>query len=166
MYKQWTATLLCITRQRFGELLVQCLCLALLGSQGKVILMNIFFLFPRPNRSNPRNGFFVWDLPVYVNSICYQVASLASLQISDIIRSTFLTIRNMHQSKSDLHSNLPSVPLNANVVFIWILASCARLPQTTHALIRQLIGSLPSTMGTPCTSLSWMKHPGTPGSFL
>jgi hypothetical protein len=166
IYTQWTACLLCVTRRWFGKLLVQCLCLALLRSQGEVVLVNVFSLFPRPNRSNPRCGFFVWDLPVYVNLICYQVASPASLWISDIIRSTFLTIRNMPQSKSNLHSNLPSVPWNANIVFIWILASCACLRQTTHALTKQLTGSLAPTMGTPCTSSSLMKHHSTPGSFL
>ncbi len=166
MYTRWTACLLCVTCRWFGELLVQCLRLALLRSQGEFVLMNVFSLFPRPNRLNLRCDFFVWDLPVYINSICYQVASLASLRISDIICSTFLTIRNMPQSKSNLHSNLPSVPWNANVIFIWILASCAHLHQTTHALIRRLTGSLAPTMGTPRTSSSLMKRHGTPGSFL
>jgi hypothetical protein len=166
MYRRWTACLLRVTHQRFGGLLVQCLCLALLRSQGEVVLVNVFSLFPRPNRLNPRCGFFVWDLPVYINLICYQVASPASLQISDIIHSTFLTIRNMPQSKSNLHSNLPSVPWNANVVFRWILASCAHLRQTTYALIRRLTGSLAPTMGTPRTSSSLIKRHGTPGSFL
>ena len=149
-YTLLTSCQLCVTRRLFDGLLVP----SPLRSQGKLVLANGSFLFPKQNRWNPRYGFFVRALLVLVNSICYKVVSPASLLISGITRSTTLTTRNTGLSRSAQHSFLQqSVHQIVNTVSIWILTSCSRLRQTTPVLISLLIRSSVLTMGIHHTFL-------------
>ena len=67
MYMQLTPCWLCVTRRLFNRLLVPSPCRAFPRSPGKLAPMNGSSLSPRQNRSNPRCGFYVWALLVFVN---------------------------------------------------------------------------------------------------
>jgi hypothetical protein len=101
---------------------------------------------------------------VFINLICYQVMSPASLRPSNIIHSTTSTTMNKPRSKSSPHNSLLFILLSANGDFSWTLVSCVHLRPTTHILINQLIRLSAPMMGTLHTSLSSMRHPGMLGS--